>query len=54
MRKANEIVAIPALRDMMAIEGAIVTIDAMGFTRSPSVLNAVFTDLSGLPLHSTK
>ncbi len=28
--KSNEIVAIPALLDMMAIEGAIVTIDAMG------------------------
>jgi DDE_Tnp_1-associated len=28
--KSNEIVAIPALLDMMAIEGAVVTIDAMG------------------------
>jgi hypothetical protein len=28
--KSNEIVAIPALLDMMTIEGAVVTIDAMG------------------------
>jgi DDE_Tnp_1-associated/Transposase DDE domain len=28
--KSNEIVAVPALLDMMAIEGAVVTIDAMG------------------------
>ena len=32
--KSNEIVAIPALLDMMAIEGAVVTIDAMGCQRS--------------------
>ncbi|MGH9204828.1 MAG: ISAs1 family transposase, partial [Vicinamibacterales bacterium] len=31
--KSNEIVAVPALLDMMAIEGAIVTIDAMGCQR---------------------
>jgi predicted transposase YbfD/YdcC len=31
--KSNEIVAIPALLDMMTIEGAIVTIDAMGCQR---------------------
>src|SRR6202011_3039354 len=31
--KSNEIVAIPALLAMMAIEGAIVTIDAMGWQR---------------------
>lgn len=31
--KSNEIVAIPALLDMMAIEGTIVTIDAMGCQR---------------------
>src|SRR5258705_6277867 len=31
--KSNEIVAIPALLDMMAIEGAIVTIDAIGCQR---------------------
>src|SRR5258707_829017 len=31
--KANQIVAIPALLDMLAIEGAIVTIDAMGCQR---------------------
>lgn len=31
--KSNEIVAIPALLDMMAIEGAIVTLDAMGCQR---------------------
>ncbi|MGH6934574.1 MAG: ISAs1 family transposase, partial [Methylocella sp.] len=31
--KSNEIAAIPALLDMMAIEGAIVTIDAMGCQR---------------------
>ena len=31
--KSNEIVAIPTLLDMMAIEGAIVTIDAMGCQR---------------------
>jgi len=31
--KSNEIVAIPALLDMMAIEGAVVTIDAMGCQR---------------------
>jgi predicted transposase YbfD/YdcC len=31
--KSNEIVAIPALLDMMMIEGAIVTIDAMGCQR---------------------
>jgi predicted transposase YbfD/YdcC len=31
--KSNEIIAIPALLDMMAIEGAIVTIDAMGCQR---------------------
>jgi hypothetical protein len=31
--KSNEIVAIPALLDMMAIEGAIMTIDAMGCQR---------------------
>src|SRR6202521_5391607 len=32
--KSNEIVAIPKLLDMMAIEGAIVTIDAMGCQRN--------------------
>src|SRR5262244_2025451 len=32
--KSNEIVAIPALLDMLAIEGAIVTIDAMGCQRN--------------------
>jgi hypothetical protein len=31
--KSNEIVAIPALLDMMAIEGAIVSIDAIGCQR---------------------
>jgi hypothetical protein len=31
--KSNEIVAIPALLDMLAIEGAIVAIDAMGCQR---------------------
>jgi predicted transposase YbfD/YdcC len=31
--KSNEIIAIPALLDMMAIEGAIVTIDAIGCQR---------------------
>jgi len=33
-QKSNEIVAIPTLLDMMAIEGAVVTIDAMGCQRS--------------------
>ena len=32
--KSNEIVAIPALLDMMAIEGAVVTIDAIGCQRA--------------------
>src|SRR5215470_16634177 len=32
--KSNEIVAIPALLDMLAIEGAIVTIDDMGCQRN--------------------
>jgi len=32
--KSNEITAIPALLDMMAIEGAVVTIDAMGCQRN--------------------
>jgi hypothetical protein len=32
--KANEIVAIPKLLDMLAIEGAMVTIDAMGCQRA--------------------
>ena len=31
--KANEIIAIPKLLDMLALEGAIVTIDAMGCQR---------------------
>lgn len=31
--KSNEIVAIPALLDMLAIEGAVITIDAMGCQR---------------------
>ena len=31
--KSNEIVAIPALLDLLAIEGAVVTIDAMGCQR---------------------
>jgi predicted transposase YbfD/YdcC len=31
--KSNEIIAIPALLDMLAIAGAIVTIDAMGCQR---------------------
>lgn len=31
--KSNEIVAIPALLDMLSIEGALVTIDAMGCQR---------------------
>jgi predicted transposase YbfD/YdcC len=31
--KSNEIVAIPALLDMMSVEGAVVTIDAMGCQR---------------------
>jgi hypothetical protein len=34
VEKSNEIVAIPALLYMMAIEGAIVTIDAMGCQKS--------------------
>jgi hypothetical protein len=33
-QKSNEIVAIPALLEMMAIEGAVVTIDAMGCQRA--------------------
>jgi predicted transposase YbfD/YdcC len=33
-QKSNEIVAIPRLLDMLALEGAIVTIDAMGCQRS--------------------
>ena len=32
--KANEIVAIPKLLDMLAIEGAVITIDAMGCQRA--------------------
>jgi predicted transposase YbfD/YdcC len=32
--KSNEIVAIPALPDMMSIEGAVVTIDSMGCQRN--------------------
>ena len=32
--KSNEIVAIPALLDLMAIEGAVITIDAMGCQRA--------------------
>ena len=37
--KANEIAAIPKLLDMLAIDGAIVTIDAMGDSvRSPTRL----------------
>ena len=32
--KSNEIIAIPALLEMMAIEGAVVTIDAMGCQRA--------------------
>ena len=32
--KSNEIVAIPALLDLLAIEGAILTIDAMGCQRA--------------------
>jgi predicted transposase YbfD/YdcC len=32
--KSNEIVAIPALLDMMAIEGAVISIDAMGCQRA--------------------
>jgi predicted transposase YbfD/YdcC len=32
--KSNEIVAIPALLDLLAIEGAVVTIDAMGCQRA--------------------
>ena len=39
--KSNEIVAIPALLDMMAIEGAVVTIDAMGCQRSIACPNPV-------------
>ena len=31
--KSNEIVAIPALKDMLSIDGAVVTIDAMGCQR---------------------
>ena len=31
--KSNEIIAIPKLLDMLAIEGAIITIDAMGCQR---------------------
>ena len=31
--KSNEIITIPALLDMLAIEGAVVTIDAMGCQR---------------------
>lgn len=34
VEKSNEIVAIPALLDMMAIEGAVVAIDAMGCQRA--------------------
>jgi hypothetical protein len=39
--KSNEIIAIPALLDMLAIEGAVVTIDAMGCQRdiAQKVLN---------------
>jgi predicted transposase YbfD/YdcC len=34
--KSNEIIAIPALLDMLAIEGAVITIDAMGCQRDIS------------------
>lgn len=34
--KSNEIIAIPALLDMLAIEGAVVTVDAMGCQRDIS------------------
>ena len=39
--KSNEIVAIPALLDMMSIEGAVVTIDAMGCQRdiAPKIID---------------
>jgi predicted transposase YbfD/YdcC len=40
-QKSNEIVAIPALLDMMAIEGAVVTIDAMGCQRG--IANKIIT-----------
>jgi predicted transposase YbfD/YdcC len=36
--KSNEIVAIPALLDMMAIEGAVVTIDAMRCQRANATI----------------
>ena len=32
--KSNEIVAIPKLLDMLVVEGAIITIDAMGCQRA--------------------
>jgi hypothetical protein len=34
VEKSNEIVAIPKLLDMLAVEGAIITIDAMGCQRA--------------------
>jgi predicted transposase YbfD/YdcC len=33
--KSNEIIAIPALLDMLVIEGAIITTDAIGCQRHP-------------------
>src|SRR5205807_8767317 len=39
--KSNEIAAIPALLDMMAIEGAIMTIDAMGCQRDADYVLAL-------------
>jgi predicted transposase YbfD/YdcC len=33
-KKSNEIVAIPKLLDMLVVEGAIITIDAMGCQRA--------------------
>ena len=37
--KSNEIIAIPALLDMLAIEGAVVTIDAMGCDISQKIID---------------
>jgi hypothetical protein len=52
--KANEIVAIPRLLDMLAIEGAIVTIDAMAASATLPARSSTGEPTMSLPSRATK
>jgi predicted transposase YbfD/YdcC len=52
--KSNEIVAIPALLDMLAIEGAVVTIDAMGSSATSPRRSSTRRPITSSPSKATR